>query len=201
MWRIHAPYRETNGCPAPTPLSARLDHSCRMNSETTSRNTYVRRRATHSCAFLLNQSALGDRPTSPQLPSRRFALNVGLRRFLFHPKLNSCYYLGSLYSLHSISIDPRPPRDRLRSDGFIERAPNTCLALGFLHCARPIKHLRHSGAVLGRADEPSFSLRVSLTFLTRAGRRSAHFRMASRAGHRDCPHDVRLYSTLGGTCG
>lgn len=47
----------------------------------------------------------------------------------------------------------------------------------------------------------SFGLRVSLTFLTRAGRRSAHFRMASSAGHRDCPHDVSLYSTLGGTCG
>jgi hypothetical protein len=60
---------------------------------------------------------------------------------------------------------------------------------------------RHSGAVLGRADEPSFGLRVSLPFLTCGGRRSAHFRMASRAGHRDCPHDVRLYSTLGGTCG
>ena len=59
---------------------------------------------------------------------------------------------------------------------------------------------RHSGAVLGRADEASFGLRVSLTFLTCAGRRSAHFKMASSAGHRDCPHDVRLYSTLGGTC-
>src|SRR5437016_1693361 len=59
---------------------------------------------------------------------------------------------------------------------------------------------RHSGAVLGRADEASLGLRVSLTFLTCAGRRSAHFKMASSAGHRDCPHNVRLYSTLGGTC-
>ena len=60
---------------------------------------------------------------------------------------------------------------------------------------------RYSGAVLGRADEASFGLRVLPSFLTCAGRRSAHFRMASSAGHRDCPHDVRLYSTLGGTCG
>jgi hypothetical protein len=69
------------------------------------------------------------------------------------------------------------------------------------HNPRSVRIARHSGAVLGRADEPFFGLRVSLTFLTCAGRRSAHFRMASSAGHRDCPHDVRLYSTLGGTCG
>jgi hypothetical protein len=60
---------------------------------------------------------------------------------------------------------------------------------------------RHSGAVLGRADDLCFVLRVVLTFLACAGRRSAHFRMASSAGHRDCPHDVSRYSTLGGTCG
>src|ERR1700756_4979780 len=59
----------------------------------------------------------------------------------------------------------------------------------------------HSGAVLGRADEAPGGLRVSLPFLTCAGRRSAHFRMASSAGHRDYPHVVRLYSTFGGTCG
>ena len=53
-------------------------------------------------------------------------------------------------------------------------------------CDDPMKHL--------------YGLRVPLTFLICAGRRSAHFRMASSAGHRDCPHDVRLYSTLGGTC-
>src|SRR2546425_9077908 len=38
-----------------------------------------------------------------------------------------------------------------------------------------------------------------LRFLRSAGRRSAHFRMASRVGQRDWPHDVRQYSTLGGT--
>src|ERR1700680_1044059 len=60
---------------------------------------------------------------------------------------------------------------------------------------------RHWGAVPARADEPSLALRPSLTLLTCVGRRSAHFRMASSAGQRDWPHDVRLYSTLGGTCG
>jgi hypothetical protein len=64
-----------------------------------------------------------------------------------------------------------------------------------------VRIARHSGAVLERVDERFFGLRVSLTFLTCAGRRSAHFRMASSAGHKDCPHDVKLYSTLGGTCG
>jgi hypothetical protein len=38
-------------------------------------------------------------------------------------------------------------------------------------------------------------------YLNAWGRRSAHFRMASSAGHRDCPHSVSRYSTLGGTCG
>jgi len=40
-----------------------------------------------------------------------------------------------------------------------------------------------------------------LRFLRSAGRRSAHFRMASSVGQRDCPHGVRRYSTFGGTCG
>ena len=38
-----------------------------------------------------------------------------------------------------------------------------------------------------------------LRFLLSAGRRSAHFRMASSVGQRDWPHDVRRYSTFGGT--
>src|ERR1700680_53690 len=38
-----------------------------------------------------------------------------------------------------------------------------------------------------------------LLFLLSAGRRSAHFRMASSAGQRDWPHGVRRYSTFGGT--
>jgi hypothetical protein len=29
--------------------------------------------------------------------------------------------------------------------------------------------------------------------------RSTHFNSASNAGHSDCPHSVRLYSTFGGT--
>jgi len=33
------------------------------------------------------------------------------------------------------------------------------------------------------------------------GRRSAHLRMLSWVGHKDCPHFVSRYSTLGGTCG
>src|SRR5258706_11563959 len=33
------------------------------------------------------------------------------------------------------------------------------------------------------------------------GRRSAHFRIASSAGQRDCPHLVNRYSTFGGTWG
>src|SRR6266436_65989 len=40
-----------------------------------------------------------------------------------------------------------------------------------------------------------------LRFLLSAGRRSAHFRMASSIGQRDWPHDVRRYSTFGGTWG
>ena len=35
-------------------------------------------------------------------------------------------------------------------------------------------------------------------FLFSAGRRSAHFRMASSVGQRDWPHDVRRYATFGG---
>src|SRR5713226_4345999 len=38
-----------------------------------------------------------------------------------------------------------------------------------------------------------------LRFLLSAGRRSAHFRMASSVGQRDWPHGVRRYSTFGGT--
>ena len=38
-----------------------------------------------------------------------------------------------------------------------------------------------------------------LRFLLSAGRRSAHFKMASSVGQRDWPHDVRRYSTFGGT--
>src|SRR6266481_3743426 len=38
-----------------------------------------------------------------------------------------------------------------------------------------------------------------LRFLLSTGRRSAHFRMASSVGQRDWPHDVRRYSTFGGT--
>jgi len=40
-----------------------------------------------------------------------------------------------------------------------------------------------------------------LRFLRSAGRRSAHFSMASSVGQRDWPHDVRRYSTFGGTWG
>jgi hypothetical protein len=40
-----------------------------------------------------------------------------------------------------------------------------------------------------------------LRFPLSAGRRSAHFSMASSVGQRDCPHDVRRYSTFGGTWG
>jgi hypothetical protein len=40
-----------------------------------------------------------------------------------------------------------------------------------------------------------------LRFLRSAGRRSAHFRMASSVGQRDWPHGVKQYSTFGGTCG
>jgi len=38
-----------------------------------------------------------------------------------------------------------------------------------------------------------------LRFPLAAGRRSAHFRMASSVGQRDWPHGVRRYSTFGGT--
>ena len=40
-----------------------------------------------------------------------------------------------------------------------------------------------------------------LRFLFSAGRRSAHFRMASSVGQRDWPQGVRQYSTFGGTWG
>src|SRR5467141_2570448 len=38
-----------------------------------------------------------------------------------------------------------------------------------------------------------------LRFLLSAGRRSAHFRMASSVGQRDWPHGVKQYSAFGGT--
>jgi len=44
---------------------------------------------------------------------------------------------------HSIPIaPPRPPRERLPSDGFIERAHQHSSNHSPLSCARPIKHLR-----------------------------------------------------------
>src|SRR6266404_7776134 len=65
---------------------------------------------------------------------------------------------------------------------------------GFL----PSSVRRTSGFVLARYPGRA-TCQSELRFLLSAGRRSAHFRMASSVGQRDWPHGVRRYSTFGGT--
>jgi len=61
----------------------------------------------------------------------------------------------------------------------------------------PVSHMRTPGAEIVSEctviQEQQVSARVR--FLPSAGRRSAHFRMASNVGQRDWPHGVKQYST------
>jgi hypothetical protein len=55
-----------------------------------------------------------------------------------------------------------------------------------------------TGRVLQHGGQPG-SL-ASTVFSVILSRSSAHFSKPSRAGHNACPHFVKRYSTLGGTC-
>ena len=59
----------------------------------------------------------------------------------------------------------------------------------------------HRNYFLFARDSGGANGQRELRFLFSAGRRSAHFRMASSVGQRDWPQGVRQYSTFGGTWG
>jgi hypothetical protein len=110
LWCSDGDRREIDCRPDPTPFPTDLDHGCRMRSLSTSRKLCALRHATPPCVLSPNQSLLYPRRHPPNnhtaaLESCRFRDSLLPRRIQFpqHPRVHR-------------------KRERLPSDGFIERA-------------------------------------------------------------------------------
>src|SRR6267143_4834944 len=94
----------------------------------------------------------------------------------------------------------RPEPEQVNGSGRFGKAPTNPLAINPYSAHDFTTGLPTDGlsATLARYSGRA-TCQSELRVLRSAGRRSAHFRMASSVGQRDWPHGVRRYSTFGGT--